>query len=102
MSSVFLAILNVVAGIFSSGLIQALVKAIEDIYKASSGTEKKAVAMKMLGPVVPQLALPLISSAVDAQVTEYNDAGVFEHAAAPTDPNLIPGGPGAVIDSFAR
>jgi hypothetical protein len=101
MSSVFLAILNVVAGIFTSGLIQALVKAIEDIYKASSGAEKKAVALKMLSPLAPAAAIPILSSAVDVQVSEFNDAGVFEHKSAPVDPVPVPSGPGAVIDSSA-
>jgi hypothetical protein len=101
MSSVFLAILNVVAGIFASGLIQALVKAIEDIYKASSGTEKKEVAIKMLTPLIPAAGVPIVSAAIDMQVCEFNDAGVFEHAAGSGNLKVGDAVPGAAIDSSA-
>ena len=102
MASQFMGVLAVLAAIFNSGIIQALIQAIEKIYKASTGVEKKEAAMKMLTPLVPAGGAPIVSAAIDTQVQAFNEEGVFKHAGEPGNSKAGDPGPGLVIDSFAR
>lgn len=98
MASTFLSVLAVLAAVFNSGIIQAVVKAVEQIYKGATGVEKKEAAMKMLVPLVPASGFPVIKEAIDAQVEAFNNEGVFTHKAwvAPGDPGGSVAGPVAV------
>lgn len=97
MSSTFLTILSVVAGILNSGLIQALIQAIEQIYKGSTGAEKKAVAMRMLLPLVPAGGDSIVSAAIDVQVLAFNEVGVFQHGSGSIGDSGAGPGPVTII-----
>lgn len=97
MASELVAVLSVIAAILNSGIIQGVIQAIEQIYKGSTGADKKKVALAMVGPLVPIIGLPLISDAIDAQVAVFNGEGVFHHKAGPGDGNGNIKGPVTVI-----
>lgn len=65
-------------------LVTALVQMVEAIFKSSTGAEKKAMAMKILDPLVPDIAKPLISGIIDAKVAQLNADGIFNHGSTPT------------------
>lgn len=102
MASQLLTVLSFLVALLNSGVIQALVKAIESIYSSATGVEKKAVAMKMFDGFVPESVLPLVSSEIDDEVEALNVQGVFKHKSASGGPDSGGSGPGLVIDSFAR
>jgi len=80
MANQFMAILAIVAALLNSGIIEMIIKFIEQIYQGFSGAEKKALAINALAPLISGGGKGLIGAAIDAQVAAFNEEGVFVHA----------------------
>lgn len=80
MSSQFMVVLGLVAALLNSGIIEMILKLIEQTYQGYTGAEKKALAITALTPLIPGGGRGVIGAAIDAQVAAFNEAGVFVHA----------------------
>ena len=80
MASQLMAVLALVGAFFNSGIVEMVLKLIEQMYQGYTGAEKKAIAMAALTPIIPIGARGVASAAIDAQVTAFNESGVFVHA----------------------
>lgn len=82
MVSQFMLVLGLVAGFLNSGIIELVLKLIEQMYQGYTGAEKKALAITALLPLIPKGGKGITSEAIDAQVAAFNEAGVFVHSGA--------------------
>lgn len=76
-------VLTLVGAVVQSGLIEAAIRMIEGIFSKASGADKKVQVMKVVMEGLPEFSRPIVSAAVDAVVSEYNDKGVFKHSSSP-------------------
>ena len=85
-------ILALVVSVLKSGILEAVIRAVEKIFKNASGAEKKEAVIKSLGLEDQPEVIPIVSAAIDGVVDEYNRTGVFVHKGGPVDPGVgVPG-----------